>query len=184
MGAGQSKERAQQGMLGQMKGLLGPGRLRARAASQSSLGSAPPSPHCLADTLASPRLQEQFLAFLQALDRAAGVPADHCGLADSLEFVAAVKRLRGEEELQPGALARYFPLESPGGLVLGDPGLWRRCQEAGRGGRPGEDGRRALELARERCTRQLAREHTNFLAQRAAARPSAVSRLAPCCVLL
>ena len=144
MGANHSKERPQEGVLSQMKNLLkSPNNNNNRPIAEvqrstsrsSSLGSPPPSPRSLADTLASPQLQASFLKFLQDLDHNSGIPTDHCGRAGSLEFVLAVKKLQIEEGERRNRLEdwlRFFPLENKAsGLVLNnDPQLWRRCAEA------------------------------------------------------
>ena len=139
MGANHSKERPQEGVLSQMKNLLKNKPIVAPAATtqrstSSSVGSAPPSPRSLADTLASPQLQATFLQFLQDLDHNAGIPPTHCGRAGSLQFVLAVKQLQIQEEerIRPEDWVQFFPSENKAtGLVLNnDPGLWIRCAEA------------------------------------------------------
>ena len=145
MGANHSKERPQEGVLSQMKTLLRspnnnnrPMAVGQRSTSRTtSLGSPPPSPRTLADTLASPQLQESFLKFLQDLDHNSGIPTDHCGRAGSLEFVLAVKQFQieeGERRNRSEDWLRFFPRDNKtSGLVLNnDPQLWRRCAEATR----------------------------------------------------
>ena len=115
------------------KPIVAPAATTQRSTS-SSVGSAPPSPRSLADTLASPQLQASFLQFLQDLDHNAGIPPTHCGRAGSLQFVLAVKQLQiqGEERIRSEDWVRFFPSENKAtGLVLNnDPGLWLRCAEA------------------------------------------------------
>jgi len=198
MGANHSKERAQEGVLSQMKTLLkspnnnrpvvAPVAVPQRSTSRSSsVGSPPPSPRSLSDTLASPQLQASFLQFLQDLDHNAGIPPDHCGRAGSLEFVLAVKQLQIEAERnRPEDWVRFFPPENKAtGLVLNnDPQLWLRCAEATRKEELTEDDLQALLLARDHCLRKLSREHQEFLRQRASEKATAMSKLASCCVLL
>ena len=214
MGANHSKERPQQeGVLNQMKNLLKNKPIVAAAATttqrstSSSVGSAPPSPRSLADTLASPQLQASFLQFLQDLDHNAGIPPTHCGRAGSLQFVLAVKQLQIQEEerIRSEDWVRFFPSENKAtGLVLNnDPGLWLRCAEATKKvfqtssltyfmfftfpflqDELSEEGMQALLLAREHCVKQLSREHQQFLVQRASEKATTISKLASCCILL
>jgi len=197
MGANHSKERPQEGVLSQMKTLLKspnnnnrPMAVAQRSTSRTtSLGSPPPSPRSLADTLASPQLQESFLKFLEDLDHNSGIPPDHCGRAGSLEFVLAVKQFQieeGERRNRSEDWLRFFPRDNKtSGLVLNnDPQLWRRCAEATRKEELTEEDLQALLLARDHCVKQLSREHQQFLVQRATEKATAMSKLASCCILL
>merc|ERR1719397_1464012 len=156
--------------------------------TSSSVGSAPPSPRSLADTLASPQLQASFLQFLQDLDHNSGIPPTHCGRAGSLQFVLAVKQLQIQEEerIRPEDWVRFFPSENKAtGLVLNnDPGLWHRCAEATKKDELSEEDVQALLLARDHCVKQLSREHQQFLVQRASEKATTISKLASCFILL
>ena len=182
MGTSQSKEQGQSGVLGQMKTLLGPKKQpAARAPSKTSLGTAPPSPRRLADTLGHPRLRDEFLSFLQTRDKDAGLPPGQCGRAGCLQFVLDVEQLKDQATLDWLAWSRYFPTGSTSGLVLRDTGLWHKCAEVVRGRQVTEEGRRALERARQMCLRDLATWHMEFLAVRLTKKPS---KLSSCCNVL
>ena len=146
MGAKLSKERPQEGVLSQMKNLLkspnnnlpvvAPVPVAQRSTSRSSsVCSRPPSPRFLEDTLASPQLQASFLQFLKDRDHNAGIPPDHCGRAENLEFLLAVEKLQiGGGRNRPEDWVKFFPPENEAtGLVLdNDRQLWLRCAEATR----------------------------------------------------
>merc|ERR1711934_174816 len=199
MGANHSKERPQEGVLSQMKNLLkspnnnrpvvvpAVAAVRRSTSRSSSVGSPPPSPRTLADTLTSPKLQASFLQFLQDLDHNdPTVPPDHCGRAGSLEFALAVKQLRiGGERNRPEDWVRFFPREKATGLALNnDPQLWQRCAEATRKEELSEEDLQTLLLAREHCVRKLLKDHEEFVRQRATEKATTMSQLASCCVLL
>jgi len=198
MGANQSKEEGQ-GMLGQMKHILSPKKPSLatnkpvpvqRESSQSSIcstNSLPPTPKSLSDTLASPRLRKEFLSFLQELDSQAGVPENHCGRAESLQFVVAVRELLNAGEKCDRQIVVYedwevyFPRDRVGGLVLPDTGLWRECAGVVQRGEVDREGRESLQLARDHCVRELTRMHPQFVAQRVTQTP--MTRLVSCALL-
>ena len=140
MGANHSKERPQEGVLSQMKNLLKGSNNRPTVPAAgtgvstlrlNSVGSAPPSPRTLADTLSSPQLRENFQQFLKHLDANAGTPPNHCGRAGSLEFVLAVKQIaQSQEGNRPEEWIQFFPTDNTGLVLNNDPNLWRRCAEA------------------------------------------------------
>ena len=101
------------------------------ALRSNSVGSAPPSPRTLADTLSSPQLRENFQQFLKHLDANAGTPPNHCGRAGSLKFVVAVKQIaQSQERNRPEEWIQFFPTDNTGLVLNNDPNLWRRCAEA------------------------------------------------------
>merc|ERR1712083_82209 len=192
MGANHSKERPQEGVLSQMKNLLKSSNNRptvpAAGTGVSTLrsnSSAPPSPRTLADTLSSPQLRENFLQFLKHLDTNAGTPPNHCGRAGSLKFVLAMKQIaQSKEGNRPEEWIQFFPTDNTGLVLNNDPNLWRRCAEATKKVELSDEDLQALHLARDHCLKQLAREHEQFLVQRANEKATAMSKLTSCCVLL
>ena len=84
-------------------------------------------------TLSTASLCSEFQAYLAGLDRAALVEPEEVGRAGSLQFLLAVRQVRGSEPAARPALVRdiglqYFP-QGGLGLVLDNTELWTRSGE-------------------------------------------------------
>merc|ERR1711962_425072 len=196
MGANQSKEDGQ-GMLKQMKHILSPKKpvhpppveRESSHDSLCSINSLPPNPKSLSETMASPRLRKEFLTFLQAQDRQAGLLDTECGTAGSLQFVMDVQELvragetgdRETQRLVGEQWEQYFPRDGRSGIVLPDASLWRECAQLVEGGEVDTQGRELLNLARDHRVRELATLHPQFVEQRVIQTP--MTKLVSCALL-
>ena len=90
--------------------------------------SPPPPPRGLSSTLTNTSLTQEFLLFLQQLDKDSGTSHDR---EDSLNFVIQIRNLNTEKDDKKKTVLlkqigeKFFNPES--GLVLDNTELWQRC---------------------------------------------------------
>jgi len=119
-------------------------------------------------TLGTASLCSEFQAYLAGLDRAALVEPEEVGRAGSLQFLLAVRLVRGSELAARPALIRdigvqYFP-QGGIGLVLDNTELWTRCQTQCRA--TPATALPLLELAHDAVLGELLGLHLQFLKDR------------------